>query len=123
MPRRGAASRAHLTPPDDLPRRQARSSPSRTTKTSVLADIDTLARSFERSLRASNRSVRTVETYMEAVHQLHRFLVERGMPTDVTAIHREHVETYIERLLQTRKPATASNRFRAVQQFFKYLLE
>src|SRR2546426_8872671 len=49
---------------DALPisRRQARSTGSRTTKTSVLAEVETLAKSFERSLRASNRSARTVRS-------------------------------------------------------------
>jgi site-specific recombinase XerD len=91
------------------------------TDTSVVSDLATLAPSFERCLRAANRSPRTVGTYMEAVHQFGAFLISRGMPTDVTAIRREHVESYVEDVLTRWKPATASNRFRALQQFFKYL--
>jgi site-specific recombinase XerD len=38
-------------------------------------------------------------------------------------VHREHVESFIEHLLQTRSASTASNRFRALQQYFKFLVE
>jgi site-specific recombinase XerD len=74
-------------------------------------------------LRASNRSERTVETYLAAITQLDAFLRERGMPTAVGCLAREHVEAFIAELLQTRSASTASNRFRALQQFFKFLVE
>ena len=45
------------------------------------------------------------------------------MPTAVSALRREHVEAFMDELNQRTKPATASNRFRALQQFFKYLEE
>ena len=90
---------------------------------SVPGDLLALTRSFERYLRAANRSPRTVQTYLEAVEQLGRFLAERGMPTDAARVRREHVEAYLEMLLERWKPATASNRFRALQQFFKYLVD
>jgi hypothetical protein len=38
-----------------------------------------LAKSFERYLRAANRSPRTVQTYLEAVTQLTRFLEAAGI--------------------------------------------
>jgi len=79
-----------------------------------------LARSFERSLRAANKSPKTVETYLDSVTQFERFLTTRGMPTDVEAIAREHVEAWIEELLAKWKPATASVRYRALHSFFKY---
>ena len=43
------------------------------------------------------------------------------MPTIVGAIHREHIEAFIVHLLDVRSPATANNRYRALQQFFKWL--
>jgi site-specific recombinase XerD len=79
-----------------------------------------LARSFERSLRAANKSPRTVETYLDSVTQFERFLAGRGMPTTLDAISREHVEAFIEHLLERWKPATASVRYRALHSFFKY---
>jgi site-specific recombinase XerD len=45
------------------------------------------------------------------------------MPTKVADIHREHIEAYIEDLLGHWRPSTASNRFRALQQFFRFLLD
>ena len=39
------------------------------------------------------------------------------------AIRRVHVELFIEDIVSRWKPATASNRFRALQQFFRFLEE
>jgi site-specific recombinase XerD len=86
-------------------------------------DTAALARSFERSLRAGNRSPRTVQTYAEAATQFHRFLAANGKPIDVRRLKREHVEEWITHLLATWKPATANNRFRGLQAYFKWLVE
>ncbi|MDQ3575618.1 MAG: tyrosine-type recombinase/integrase [Actinomycetota bacterium] len=40
----------------------------------MVGDVRTLTESFERYLRAANRSPRTVETYLEAVERFARFL-------------------------------------------------
>jgi site-specific recombinase XerD len=45
------------------------------------------------------------------------------MPTELTSLSREHVESFICDLLARFKPATASNRYRALQQFFKWAVE
>ena len=82
-----------------------------------------LAKSFERYLRAANRSPRTVQTYLEAVTQLARFLEAAGIPREAAALRREHLESFMTDLLARHKPATASNRFRALQQFFRYLVD
>lgn len=89
----------------------------------VVGDIATLIPSWERSLRAANKSPRTLETYGESARQLRRFLAEQGMPTDVARIRREHVETWIESLLAKWKPATANNRFRGAASFFAWCVE
>ncbi len=52
---------------------------------------------------------------------LAEFLAARGMPTDVGAIRREHVESFIADLLARWKPTTAANRYRSLQAFFKWL--
>ena len=87
------------------------------------ADISVNAAAFSRHLRAENLSPRTQETYTESVRQLARFLAEQGMPQDVASITREHIEAFITRLLERWKPATANNRFRGLQAFFKWLIE
>jgi site-specific recombinase XerD len=85
--------------------------------------LDRLLLSWDRSLRASNRSVKTRETYGEAGTQLVAFLEDRGMPTGASAVTREHVEAFLADLAERRSPATVANRYRALQQFFKWLAE
>jgi site-specific recombinase XerD len=80
-------------------------------------------KSFGRHLRAQNLSPRTIQTYIESVRQLARFLELNGMPQDVGVVRREHVESFIASLLELWKPATANNRYRGVQAFFKWLAE
>ena len=92
------------------------------TETSV-NDIKALQRDFERSQRAARRSPRTIGTYREAIDQLAAFLQRSGMPTAMPEIRRQHVEAFMEELHVRTKPATASNRFRALQQFFKFAVE
>lgn len=82
-----------------------------------------LAKSYERSLRAENKSPKTILTYNEALARLESFLLSRGMPTNPRAIRREHLEAFMEDLLARYKPATANNRYRSLQSFFKYLVE
>jgi site-specific recombinase XerD len=86
-------------------------------------DLGGNAASFARHLRASNLAPRTIQTYNEAVAGFARFLESNGMPTDVAHIKREHVEAWIERLLADSKPATATNRYRSLQQFWKWAVE
>jgi site-specific recombinase XerD len=92
------------------------------TRASV-SNVVTLGQSFARALRAANRSPNTVQTYLYAVDQLAAFLADRGMPTDVASIRREHIEAYLEDVLQNWKPATAANKYRGLQSFFGFLLE
>jgi site-specific recombinase XerD len=94
-----------------------------TITTTSVADVEQLGHSFARALRASNRSPNTVQSYTEAVGQLAAYARVHGMPTSVDAIAREHVEAYLEDVLRKWKPATANNRYRALQQFFKFLVE
>ncbi len=54
------------------------------------ADIEANGTLFARHLRAVNKSLNTVKSYMEAVTQLDAYLAEHGMPRTVAAIHREH---------------------------------
>ncbi|MGQ0802449.1 MAG: tyrosine-type recombinase/integrase [Actinomycetota bacterium] len=93
------------------------------TRTNV-GELSGLVRSFERHLRAANRSPQTIKTYLEAVGQLCQFLGQAGMPQTASGVRRQHVEAYLVSLQEAgRAPATVSNRFRALQQFFKYLAE
>jgi hypothetical protein len=56
-----------------------------------VGDLASLISDFERSLRAANKSPKTVGIYGDAARRLDSFLVERAMPTEVEKIGREHV--------------------------------
>lgn len=88
------------------------------------SDLSTLAESWRLSLRAANRSPKTIKVYLEALRFLDRYLRQQGMPTSLAGIKREHVESYIAGMLAAgRRPAYASNHYRSLQQFFRWALE
>ena len=73
---------------------------------------------FLRSLSAENKSVRTRQSYGEAIGLLTAFLRTHGMPTAPEAISREHLTAWVNGMLATRKAATAANRYRGASRFF-----
>src|SRR5437879_13164620 len=73
---------------------------------------------WERSLRAANRSAKTVQVYLESVRQLERFLDASSLPTATGALRREHIEAWIEELLGRCQQANATVWFRSVQRYF-----
>jgi site-specific recombinase XerD len=86
-------------------------------------DFAVLARSFERSLLAANRSPATIRIYTLSVAQLGEFLKSAGMPLVVAHITREHVESFLVDVLARRSAGTAETRYRGVKAFFDWLLE
>jgi site-specific recombinase XerD len=76
-------------------------------------------------LQATNRSPRTVETYLRGVRGLETFLRDRGMPTAVDVVAREHVESYFAWLLGDGgyKPASAKAWYDGIRQFFAWCEE
>lgn len=91
----------------------------------ILADGDLAvnARSFARSIRAENLSPNTETAYLQAVARFADFLQGKGMPQDVANITREHIESFIEDRLATRKASTANHSYRGLRRFFQWLLE
>lgn len=85
--------------------------------------IAAYAESWRISLRAENRSVRTIETYLLAVKQLESWLVAQGRSTDVDRIARVQVEGFITHVLDTRSSATAKQRHMSLRSFFRWLVE
>ena len=90
---------------------------------SSVGDLRAVVPDFERSLRAANKSAKTVEVYGDAARGLIRFLLERGMPIEAGKVRREHIEAYLEDQVARWKPATANQRYRSLTQLFKYLAE
>ena len=94
----------------------------------VVEDIITVQQqmlfdSFLRALRAENCSKRTLETYGESIKQFIAFLHRKGMPVKPDHITREYIEDFITELLSKWKPATANNRYRALNRYFRWLVE
>jgi integrase/recombinase XerC len=83
-------------------------------------DYASYVRSWVRSLRARNLSPKTVKTYREAAEGLGVYLARTDGPHNLGAIRREHVEGFIGWLLDTASDSTANNRYRGLQQFFKW---
>jgi site-specific recombinase XerD len=89
---------------------------------SVLSAISPLRESFLRHLAAENKSASTLLTYGKAVEQFAEFVARSGMPADVGALRREHVEAFLIDLQANGwKPASVANRYRSLQQFFRWL--
>jgi site-specific recombinase XerD len=80
-------------------------------------------RSFDRSLRALNRSAATREQYLLSVGQMCDYFALRGMPDDPAKITPEHVEMFLGEFAETHKPATVQTRYKCLRLFFTYLLE
>ena len=79
--------------------------------------------SFLRALRAENCSQKTLSTYGQSVRQFIDFLHRKGILIAPAHITREHVEDFITSLLEKWRPATANNRYRALNRYFKWLVE
>jgi len=77
---------------------------------------------FERHLRAENKAPATITTYRKACDQLGAFLDAHGMPT-IATLRREHVEAYLVDLQERARPATVAQRYRSLQQFFRWLVD
>jgi site-specific recombinase XerD len=77
-----------------------------------------LLRSFSRSLRNSNRSQRTIESYLETAEQL--ATLHPGV--NLEDMSRDHIEAYMGRYLATHKPAGAAVRFRALRRLFNWMV-
>src|SRR3954447_15871260 len=85
--------------------------------------LDELVDEFRDSLRARNRSPKTIKAYTDTAHRFAAFLAERGMPTTPAGVAREHVEAFIADQLEQHTASTAATRYRCLQQFFKWVVE
>lgn len=97
--------------------------PAKLAEATDFGTFEALIPSWERSLRAGNKSVRTIRAYGEAARLFETFLRDKFGMTSVEHVTREHVESFIEDQLARWKPTTASVRYRCLQQLFKWLLE
>jgi site-specific recombinase XerD len=82
-----------------------------------------LAASWRRSLLAQNKAPKTVETYMAALDLLDNYLSKEKLPQVVRQLRRSDIEGFIVDQLGHNKASTASVRYRALQQFFRWCVE
>jgi site-specific recombinase XerD len=85
--------------------------------------LEDLLPSWARSLKARNRSPRTVQSYLESASQLIAYLRRTGMPTTASKLTREHVEAFLADLQGQVKPGTVAVRYRSLQQLFRWLAD
>jgi len=80
-----------------------------------------LVRSFERHLRAENRSERTVATYLIALRQADAFL--RSHRTTIEAASRADLEAFLADLLARRAPSTAATYYKVLKLLYAWLAD
>jgi site-specific recombinase XerD len=80
-----------------------------------------LVRSFERHLRAENRSERTVENYLESLHQAEVFLGGRGRRLEEAT--KADLEDFLADLLARRSASTAATRYKVLRILYRWLEE
>jgi integrase len=78
-----------------------------------------LIRSFERHLRAENRSEHTIASYLESLRQAEAFLAGRGR--SLVEARREDLEAFLGELLQRRAPETVATRYRRLRVLYRWL--
>lgn len=81
-----------------------------------------LVDSFELSLLSSRKSPKTLDAYLSAARRFHDFLTREGHSGEVEEIAARDIEGWMVELLGLYKPATANNRYRSLQAFFKWLV-
>ena len=102
--------------------------------------LETYSRSWARSLRAANKAPKTIKVYTDAVRYFDTWLA--GLPDsylavypddpldemdylvppdDIAQVGHKLIEAYIAGEIRRTSPGNASNLFRALQQFFKWL--
>ncbi len=74
-----------------------------------------LIRSFERHLRAENKSQNTVYLYVSAATALEQWA---GVP--VEAVTLAQVDAYLLAVMERSSPGNAANKFRSLQQFYRW---
>lgn len=87
-------------------------------------------RDWDRTLRAGNYPETTRYNYLLAAAQLARYLTGRTGERDAaeaavspTAVDKGHVEEFQTWMIDSRSPATALNKHKGLQQFFKWLVD
>lgn len=84
---------------------------------------DALTASWEIHLRSRNLSPKTLRIYLSAAASLDAWLAARGHAGGWETVTREHLEAYTGELASSRSAGYASNRYRSLQQLWRWLAE
>src|SRR5829696_6011767 len=85
------------------------------------AALSPLLRSFERHLRAENRSEHTIASYLDSLRQAEAFLAGRGR--SLLDARREDLEAFLGDLLRRRAAETVATRYRRLRVLYRWLEE
>lgn len=85
-------------------------------------DITDFLQGYELSLRARNRSPKTITGYLQTVLLFADFLSQTGLPRTVNLLARGHVEAFVADQVARWKPKTAQIRYGDLRQFFNWLV-
>jgi site-specific recombinase XerD len=97
----------------------------------ISPDYDELSRIFDTALRARGRADTTRAVYTWAIRLLGEFLLERGMPTRIASLNREHLEEFMADLRERRSEhgtallttGTVSTVYRRLHAYFAWLVD
>jgi integrase/recombinase XerC len=85
-------------------------------------DWEALRRDFGISLEAERKSPNTLRIYLTAVDQLGRFVQEHDGPDDPWEVTQANLTAFFAAMNKTWKPVTVSLTYRALQQFFGWMM-
>ncbi len=93
------------------------------TQAPPLDDLAVLLPDWRVHLRARNLAPGTINSYLISGETLLAYLRDRGMPTAVSAIKRDHLEAWLADMTGRVAPATVARHYRSTQQLFRWLVE
>jgi site-specific recombinase XerD len=85
-------------------------------------DVQPLAESWLRSLRADGKSPRTIENYLAALRHQSRWSADNGRPVDPADQTVEQLRAYIADSLDRYARGTVITHYRCLQQWFRWLV-
>jgi site-specific recombinase XerD len=102
-----------------------------TTATRAGFEVESAIESYRRSRRTVLAEQTLDRVYVPRLRQFAAWLKDQGMPTDVGAVRREHVEAYIDHLQHAargrsgagQKSATVSISYRTLATFWRWLVD
>jgi integrase/recombinase XerC len=92
-----------------------------TTTSGTVAPLPLLLTSWKRHLRAANLGSRTIQSYLEAADQFVARRHATGVPDDPAAVSPGDIDAFLCGVLDRHSASTASNRYRSLRQFFRWL--